>query len=300
MKNSLLFVFIINITNLYSQSDSVLDFYPLQVGNYWQYHVIFDSAFDYEDTTYYSYREVVGDTVMLNGQTYFAIQGNNEFSNYSNTEFLRVDTGTGCIMEYDAEAPNGEILHDSLYMMVGDTFTEPYRFTIIECTSIDTVNILAHEQIVKSFRMPIINLSYVYKLAYGLGVIYWRSVVVDIVYASRTSEITYAKINGQEYGSLISDVCKDASGAITFYLFQNFPNPFNPATTINYSLSEAAFVQLKVFDVLGRDIKTLTDKFQSAGNYKIEFDASDMPNGVYIYKLTAGNFTAAKKMILLK
>ncbi len=85
-----------------------------------------------------------------------------------------------------------------------------------------------------------------------------------------------------------------------FNLEQNYPNPFNPATNIKYSLSEESNVTLKVYDVLGNEVATLVNTTQEAGAYDINFDASQLSSGLYIYTLNAGNFTSSKKMILLK
>ncbi|MGA9406810.1 MAG: T9SS type A sorting domain-containing protein [Bacteroidota bacterium] len=86
----------------------------------------------------------------------------------------------------------------------------------------------------------------------------------------------------------------------SFSLFQNYPNPFNPATVIRYQLSVNSLVTLKVYDVLGRVVKTLIEERQAPGTHSITFDASSLSSGVYLYRLAAGNFVDAKKMILLK
>jgi hypothetical protein len=86
----------------------------------------------------------------------------------------------------------------------------------------------------------------------------------------------------------------------SYSLDQNFPNPFNPSTTIDYSVPEVSFITLKVFDVLGNEIETLVNEEKPVGRYEINFDASSLPSGVYFYKLRGGNFVDTKKMILLK
>jgi hypothetical protein len=86
----------------------------------------------------------------------------------------------------------------------------------------------------------------------------------------------------------------------TFNLFQNFPNPFNPSTIISYQIPTSVFVTLKVFDVLGREVETLVNERQSAGNHSVQFDASKLPSGVYFYKLQTGNYSATKKLLLLE
>jgi hypothetical protein len=89
-----------------------------------------------------------------------------------------------------------------------------------------------------------------------------------------------------------------------FTLYQNYPNPFNPTTKIKYSIpvgtQHAVSVQLKVYDILGREVATLVNKQQQPGNYEVEFNASNFASGVYFYQLRAGNFISTKKMILLK
>jgi predicted extracellular nuclease len=85
-----------------------------------------------------------------------------------------------------------------------------------------------------------------------------------------------------------------------YNLAQNYPNPFNPSTTIYYTIPKNSFVQLKVFDLLGQEIASLVNEDKPTGNYKVNFDASTLPSGVYIYKLQASSFVESKKMILLK
>ena len=85
-----------------------------------------------------------------------------------------------------------------------------------------------------------------------------------------------------------------------FVLAQNYPNPFNPSTIINYTLPKNGYVALKVFDVLGREVATLVKQTQQAGSYKVSFNASDLPSGIYFYELNSNNFIQVKKMMLLK
>jgi len=85
-----------------------------------------------------------------------------------------------------------------------------------------------------------------------------------------------------------------------FSLSQNFPNPFNPTTNIQYSTGMRQFVTLKVYDVLGNEVSTLVNEEKPAGSYLVEFYGSNLASGIYFYQLKAGNFTATKKLILLK
>jgi len=85
-----------------------------------------------------------------------------------------------------------------------------------------------------------------------------------------------------------------------FTLEQNYPNPFNPSTIIKYSLADQNPVSLKVYDVLGNEVATLVNTTQDVGAYEVNFDASNLASGLYVYTLRAGNFTSTKKMMLLK
>ncbi|MGA2625151.1 MAG: T9SS type A sorting domain-containing protein [Bacteroidota bacterium] len=85
-----------------------------------------------------------------------------------------------------------------------------------------------------------------------------------------------------------------------FALQQNYPNPFNPTTVISYQLPVASYVTLKVYDMLGREVATLTNGSQDAGYKSVEFSAANLPSGIYTYKLTAGTFVEVKKSLLLK
>lgn len=85
-----------------------------------------------------------------------------------------------------------------------------------------------------------------------------------------------------------------------FELWQNYPNPFNPVTHLEFGISNLGFVSLKVFDILGKEVKTLVNEIKPAGIYKVQFDGSNLPSGVYFYKIEAGDFLSIKKMMLIK
>ena len=85
-----------------------------------------------------------------------------------------------------------------------------------------------------------------------------------------------------------------------FSLEQNYPNPFNPVTTISFTVPEPGNVKLKVFDLLGQEVKTVVNEYKEAGAYSVSFDASNLNSGMYIYKIEYGSFTQTRKMTLLK
>ncbi|MGA2625396.1 MAG: T9SS type A sorting domain-containing protein [Bacteroidota bacterium] len=85
-----------------------------------------------------------------------------------------------------------------------------------------------------------------------------------------------------------------------FALGQNYPDPFNPTTAINYELPKAEYVRLVVYDMLGREVATLVNGTQDAGYKSVEFNAANLPSGIYTYRLTAGTFVEVKKMLMIK
>lgn len=97
-----------------------------------------------------------------------------------------------------------------------------------------------------------------------------------------------------------TDVKNESNNLLDYHLSQNYPNPFNPNTKISWQTQVTGLQTIKVFDVLGREIVTLINEIKPAGNYEINFDASNLSSGVYYYQLRAGDFIQTRKMILIK
>jgi len=85
-----------------------------------------------------------------------------------------------------------------------------------------------------------------------------------------------------------------------FSLSQNYPNPFNPSTTISFDVPQRSHVKLVIHDVLGREVRTLVDEEKAPGRYTVNFDASNLASGVYLYRMVAGNFSEVRKMVVVK
>ena len=114
--------------------------------------------------------------------------------------------------------------------------------------------------------------------------------------------VALARVTGTSENSLSgpSYVEREPGTAASFNLSQNYPNPFNPATTISFSIPTQSNVTLCVYDALGKEVARLVDGVKSAGNYKVNFNASQLSSGVYYYRLTSNNSVTNKKMLLLK
>lgn len=117
----------------------------------------------------------------------------------------------------------------------------------------------------------------------------FRRVFADLVFFILTNggAITAVNQTGNEVPS-------------TYSLSQNYPNPFNPVTNIKFSIKKAGNVEINVYDILGNNVATLINEYKNEGIYSIDFNASDLSSGTYLYRITSGDFTETKKMILVK
>jgi len=100
--------------------------------------------------------------------------------------------------------------------------------------------------------------------------------------------------------SSISQLVDDGIIPSEFVLYQNYPNPFNPSATIKFSISKPGIVQLKVFNSIGEEVKTLVNEFKQTGTYSVKFDSELMTSGIYFYRLSSDSFSETKKMILMR
>jgi hypothetical protein len=98
----------------------------------------------------------------------------------------------------------------------------------------------------------------------------------------------------------ITGIEDDQPQPVAFYLYENYPNPFNPSTTFRYSIPTESKVTIKVYDILGKEVATLVDEDKTTGTYELTWHAVNIPSGVYFYQLRAGEYTSVKKMLLIK
>ena len=129
-----------------------------------------------------------------------------------------------------------------------------------------------------------------------------REIAFVVAAGNSLDMVRQAIVLGREkYAMLPTDVNnEETTKPISFELQQNYPNPFNPVTNIKYSIPEAGFVTIKIYDIMGQEVTTLINTQMNAGNYQYSFNASNLASGVYFYRLQAGKFSETKKLILLK
>jgi len=149
--------------------------------------------------------------------------------------------------------------------------------------------------------------SSIYKYTPGAASATWSDISSGLPGAevlSMTAHNDRLFVGTQGYGiwslDLTTDVDEEAGNPTEYQLFQNYPNPFNPETKIEYQIPTISHVTIKVFDLLGREVVTLVDEIKPAGTYQMRFNAFGLSSGIYLYKLSAGEYSQVRKMAVVK
>lgn len=267
-----------------------LSYYPLHIGDKWQYrHSIYYSASEYQ--IWYSTTEIIGDTVLPNGKRYF--QFSNPILEYS--QFERVDTTNLCVFEYFPNACSGDE-KEKLYLFYSPDSTRSLNncfeeyFTI---TKIDSVHL--------SIDYSYLTSKY-YTLSRGVGIVSFGEQEGG---PGVNATLIAANINGVQYGKFLGiDESSDLPGE--FQLYSNYPNPFNPATHIRFTIPKSGYVELAIYNLRGERVRTLVAENLKACEYgriwdgKDEF-GKDLASGIYFSALQLEDQTSRKnKMLKLK
>jgi len=279
-----------------------LNFFPLAVGNKWIYHHI-GVSYDVEPHPfdYYYTQEVTKDTTDDFGKYYFKIKESSV--NHNDEYWLRLDSILGKVYKnYDMNLEN-EFVEFDLIAQSGDEIqtNNGYIWGTVES---DTLlwDELRYTKIFHLYSLLTPRMTFIQNI--GVSEVIYE---FDFGYAKTT--LTGCVINGTIYGdtTLVDVESKSNNIPIVFSLSQNYPNPFNPTTTIKYTVpvvnanfASTTNVILKIYDVLGKEVKTLVNKQQKSGSYQVNFNASQLSSGVYYYQLKSGEFVETKKMIIVK
>ncbi|MEW6193857.1 MAG: hypothetical protein AB1521_01710 [Bacteroidota bacterium] len=296
--------FLLNILLLSSvssaQVENRLKFYPLHIGDFWQYRGT-KTTMDRPDpdTTWICTREILGDTIMANGKKYYQVSENkinnpDQLSPYN--FFMRLDSLNGNIYQYIG---NQEYIRDSLF--VEDSAKIFYEYTCF----FDVKEFFGLNLRTRLIKRTAISSDYYngWEYAEGLGETFRYFDDIFVYAIHYISELAYAKINGVEYGTYVSVKDEKEKLPAGYSISQNYPNPFNPTTTIEYSIhtptfgvpsregnQRGVFVTLKVYDILGREVATLVNEYQLPGKYSVLYNVetrhgASLPSGVYFYTL---------------
>jgi len=286
---------------------------PLQVGNVWQYYFV-----DFTEP-FYSVTKVVNDSIINNKQyfkkLYYQTERNLNTLDYISWERNDSISGISFMLDFQDVNENG----DSLDELPLDSLENPwYTRYITYQYSLPNPNYFffipgIKSTLVKDSNWVIIEGDTLISRNFEIGDIFWQETIIDqfgifsFIQESPDRFCTGAIINGRKYGTIV-DV-KELKPQIPdiIVLENNYPNPFNPSTTIRYSIpsvetlqATAQQVTLKIYDVLGKEVATLVNKEQKAGNYSVTFNASNFASGVYYYSIMTDSKRITKPMILLK
>jgi len=283
--------------------EDVFSFYPLSVGNYWVYNV-FDWSYPYYSHYIYT-RKVVSKEILSNSKEYFVIEETENNYPAIFTVFERVDSMNGKILRYEenCSTPDNEIIIEDFMAEVGDSILIG-RFS--HCSGIlslfeqeGTMDIFSQVKNYRNFRYDYLQ-SFGHRLVQGFGI---HSISVSYDFGNTGYTLKGCIVNGIVYGdTTLTDVDDELNSLPTEYkLEQNYPNPFNPSTKISWQLPVSSWVTVKIFDALGREVETLVNEYQHAGNHSTLYIVnSTLPSGIYFYRLKAGDYVETKKMLLLK
>lgn len=263
---------------------------PLQVGNAWTY-------FRPETGTKYKY-EVVDSGIYINNNYYYKIISNDGYTSY-----CRYDKSDSIYYTYRIVYP--DTFEITPYFKNKITYSDTVYYQTIWSTSFFYLYfefpayVFGTLDTIKWIMYDFQGLVLTERLwSEKFGMLAERDAVTGNVYY----EIVGCVINRVVYGDTTVVGVDDyfAEVPTEFELHQNYPNPFNPSTIISWQAPVGSWQTLKIYDILGNDVATLVDEYREKGKYQVEFNASNLPSGVYIYKLTAGSFISSKKMTVIK
>ena len=299
------------VGNAKAQQDSLVDVFPLAIGNQWTYR--FFTLFDYapagtpiETTTdsglvthYVAGRVRDADSTrwqlrlrrnLTRHQVFWHFGGGFHDTTYAirdSTVFELIENHQGQHQIY-RNADANVIRHDVFPFTRGyvDT-TLIYRFRRVGAG--DTI---AFRSWTRPPPGPFFRSTFTFKKDVGLVRNRYHSGTVDV----------YSTTEHYLLNSIITSIStpRQSSFSERFNLSQNYPNPFNPTTEIRYQTSEVSRVTLDVFDMLGRKVATLVDEVQGSGFKSVKFDAGGLASGVYFYRLNAGGFVETKKLMVIR
>jgi hypothetical protein len=307
----LVFILAVSFHNtLFSWDSTAAKYMPLQIGNTWVYTGV-SSGYIYYGR-FYQIVKVTGQLDTL-GKRYYRLQqriiminGTASCGIWHYGGGLRIDSASMNLYSIWSYCGNPEVLVDSLRAALDDSTLKcstPIS-TYGVCTNVSSYNIFNSSFPSKKFDAflgPSISAIY----AKGIGIVQF-----DYGYQMNQCHDTLkgCVIGGVLYGdtsTLVGINQLSSEVPVEYSLSQNYPNPFNPMTKLKFQMPKSGFAVLTIFDALGKEIQVLVNQELTPGTYEVDFDGSDLPSGVYYYRLEAsaplsGAFTETKKMVLTK
>ena len=274
----------------FSQVKADSSHFPLAIGNQWVYK---EAQYGYADTI------TIVDTQKVNGKIYYAF----EETFYPRYLWFREEAIRVYIVDttgYELSTSFRELLLYDFSINVGDTIYVPVTNVELICDYHGKITLNSKNDSVITSAGTFLNCYY-----FSQDVPCFDAGRFAEWFAPGIGRVSYDKFNIARilkyylsYSNIITEVIEHP--VFYYELSQNFPNPFNPLTRINYQLPELSFVTIRVYDVLGNEIAIIVNEEKPAGNHQVEFNATGLSSGIYFYKIKAGDFIQTKKMLLIK
>lgn len=294
MKNLLIILFFVsNLQFSFSMDTIAVKYFPLQTGNVWVF-----TYTEYPSFFTHKVRWTVGNTTVMNGHLYYSFD--EYWNNSPSLGYIRIDSLTGSVKKYSVSACPwliNEITWDSLSSRLNDSSSFECNIRY-KCTDTSNQTIFSIPSKKKKFTAQYDYGSRDRTFVRNFGLV---SLNVSGMTGTYSMIMDGCILNGVMYGdtslvgfSVISETASEYS------LMQSYPNPFNPDVKIQFAVSKSGNVKLTVIDILGREVEVLQNRELKPGLYKVDWNASSFPSGVYYYRLEAENFSETKKMVLIK
>lgn len=228
------------------------------------------------------YNNVIGNSTLVG--YHYSVNGGTSWTVATNLETVGSEYPAYISVSSDSNRADGGYIAIAIQRNIGDTIT--VRRGIPGLFS--NVTVKANEFRSSRFNSPVVAI-------YRNGTEKYSALAYTGLSASNwTSNIYFDSEN------LISSITNTSTIAESYKLEQNFPNPFNPSTTIRFSIPSSSLVKLAVFDITGREVATLVNEHLSSGTFEYDFNATNLTSGVYFYKLSTNEFSEVKRMMLVK
>lgn len=303
-----------------SQSGNYNDFLPLQIGNIWVYQCSTNGSMCGGCSG--RIRVILTGDTLVNGKTYKKSQsmsstisgacqicGNASLLPLSNVRFDPQNGNVYQLSSNGCQYSTGEIMIDSFKARLHDSVRincqPPNQWYAYICTDTNNANVFGTSRQSRFFNNLGFEGGHYRKYAKGIGLYHAASSGLDggTYLCTRQMILLGCVINGVLYGDTsmlvgINQISTEIPDQ--FSLFQNYPNPFNPSTKIRFALPKNEFVNLKVYDVLGKEVETIINEELNTGTFEVDWNSVNYPSGVYYYKLSAGDYSETKKMVLIK
>jgi hypothetical protein len=282
---------IILCQSIFSQIDTT-NWYPLQIGNKWEYSYGIESVYYYSD-------EVVGDTIMPNGKHYFIMNDNKYLRNEDNNylyEYNRFDSTESILYDFISKDRTIWEIPSNNYLWGIQITKREYNYYLDKNTEYkyyDWVKIDSSSNGIDTMWNAMIDV-YPTRIAKGIG-------VTNYNYNDYPGSggLIGAVINGDTLGTITS-LKEQKLNQNNYNIYQNYPNPFNPITNIEFSIPHKEYVEFNIYNSLGQKIISPINKILSSGNHTVKFDGNNLSSGIYFYQIKTKNYSAVKKMLLLK